>query len=312
MPAAAGMHGAPPSPPAPFPLPPARDWRSIPLSPAGRAVLRRLAARTDNPVALYGARRALPGALSSDHLAAGLACGLLGMLVAYGAPFVLLAFVLPWIFFPLLFHDPALGYNHPAFGFALLIAALAASTLFSPMLACANVTKSFRMERDRSTLGFLLMTPLSSRSIALGHMTGPAIPAFAYWAASAALGLAAALAVGAAGRPLAGIGAWALGFGSTLLYLALALVTGAWIGISEQKAHDMTIGIYLLPLSMCGLGLAAAFYFWLNHRWSYPACVAVFLAIVVLLFAYMWRSTVGELQKLRHGDVPFEGRIAAG
>jgi uncharacterized membrane protein YfcA len=89
-------------------------------------------------------------------------------------------------------------------------------------------------------------------------------------------------------------------------------VTGAWIGISEQKAHDMTIGIYLLPLSMCGLGVAAAFYFWLNHHWNYGVCVALFLAIVALLLAYMWRSTVGELQRLRHGDVPFEGRIAAG
>ena len=103
-----------------------------------------------------------------------------------------------------------------------------------------------------------------------------------------------------------------MGFGSTLLYLALSLVTGAWIGVAEEKAHDMTIGVWLLPLSICGLAISAAFYCWLNRGWSYPACVALFLGIISLMLAWLWRSTIGELERLRHGDVPFEGRIAEG
>ncbi len=305
--------GASPAPPPHASIPPPmRDWRHRSMSPVAAAVFRWLARNTDNPVALYSTRRVLPGTLNSDQLAVATACGLLGLLTAYGAPVVFLAFILPWIFNPMLFQSLPLLEDGGAVGFAYLITSLVLVTAFSPMAACANVTKAFRLERDRSTLGFVLMTPLSSLNLAAGHMIGAAIPALVIWAGAATMGIVSAGILASKGYAGAGFWGWGLGFGTSLLFLALSVVTGAWIGITEQKTHDMTIGVYMLPLSMCGVAMAAAFFFRLNRGWSYGACAAVFLALVAAQLLFLWRNTLTELHKLRHGDVPFEGRIAAG
>src|SRR5207237_282327 len=145
---------------------------------------------------------------------------------AYGAPIVFLAFGLPWVIHPLLFRQPTLVNDIDTSGFAYLITTLVLTTFFSPMLACAHVTRGFRMERERSTLGFLLMTPLSSVKVVVGHMIGPAIPALAYWTSAAGLGLVSMLVLASEGHVLAALWGWGLGFGVSLLFLALSLVTG--------------------------------------------------------------------------------------
>src|SRR5262249_48361450 len=107
-----------------------------------------------------------------------------------------------------------------------------------------------------------------------------------------------------------GIALWGWGFGffCALLYLAFSAVCGAWIGITEEKARDITIGVVLLPGAFCFLGVAAAFYVWYTRQWNYAAAIGLFLVITLSLLSYLWFSTLHELHKIRRGDLPFEGR----
>lgn len=293
------------------PRPTGSDWRWRPLSPIAAGVLRWLVRRTDNPVALYSARRVLPGTLDSGQIAVGIAALLLGMLVACVLPQLLLVFVLPYYLTPVLFPQYALreiSMMEPQDGLVMLVTGMVFITMLSPLRVCANVTNAVRLERERSTMGFLLATPLSSLGVAVGHCVGSVVPALTIWLGTALLALIPTTIVAVLGYPLQAFWGWGFGFFMSLMYLAIAAVTGAWIGITEQKARDMTIGVFLLPISIFLIGAAVAIYMMANHRWGYFAGVSLFLGIDLAFLFYLWQNTLIELHKMRHGDVPFEGR----
>jgi hypothetical protein len=303
----------------PQPRAPSRtEWRWRPLSPMAAAVLRWLTKRTDNPVALYSARRALPGTLNNDQLTVGALALLVGLLVAYAQYAILYILVLPApvaaVIYPInvpggdFFTAQGQPENGFPIGLALLVSLLVGVTLLSPWGICRAVADGFRMERERSTLGFLLVTPLSSMGVAVGHCVGAVLPALTLWAGAALAALIpTAILATEVGVKFAFWG-WGFGFFLSLMYLAMCAVTGMWIGITEVTARDMTIGVYLLPASFCVIGVGSAFYTARYWHWGYYAYTGVFVAICMTIILWLWANALKELNQMRHGDMAFEGR----
>jgi hypothetical protein len=280
------------------------------------AVLRWLTKRTDNPVALYSARRALPGTLNNDQLTVGVIALLVGLLVAYAQYAILYILVLPApvaaVIYPI--NVPGGTFfvggedNSFAIGLSLLVSLLVGVTLLSPWGICRAVADGFRMERERSTLGFLLVTPLSSMGVAVGHCVGAVLPALTLWAGAALAALIpTAILATLVGVKFAFWG-WGFGFFLSLMYLVMCTVTGMWIGITEVQARDMTIGVYLLPASFCVIGVGSAFYTARYWHWGYYAYTGVFVAICMTIIIWLWSNALKELNEMRHGDMAFEGR----
>lgn len=303
------------------------EWRWRPLSPLAAAVLRWLTRRTDNPVALYSARRVLPGTLNTDQITVALlALGLI-LLVAYMVPQALYILVIPGPVFSVIFPPlhPGMPIQSPsafstpfqrpeeqiALGMALVISFLVGVTLLSPWSVCKTVADGFRMERERSTLGFLLMTPLSSRGVAVGHCIGALLPSLALWFGCALCALVPTALLAGLFDPFIALWAWAYGFFLSLVYLMMCMVVGMWIGITEVKARDMTIGVYLLPFSFCVIAAGCAFYTWRYWQWNYFQYNALFVSICLVLVFWLWSNAMKELHRMRRGDVPFEGRTVS-
>jgi ABC-type Na+ efflux pump permease subunit len=195
-----------------------------------------------------------------------------------------------------------------ALGMALVVAFLVGVTILAPWTVCKTVADGFRMERERSTLGFLLMTPLSSRGVALGHCAGALLPSFALWLGTALFALIPTSLLAGIYQPFPAFWGWAYGFFLSLMYLVMCAVVGMWIGITEIKARDMTIGVYLLPMSFCVIAAGCAFYAYRYWRWSYFQYNALFVAICLALIVWIFSNAMKELHRMRRGDVPFEGR----
>jgi hypothetical protein len=296
-----------------FPLPPGSEWRWRPLSPLAASVLRWLTRHTDNPVALYSARRALPGTLNSDQIALALLALGLVMLVAYTLPQALYALIIPGPVALFIFPDfdsIRLQSSRDPFtlGMVLIIALLVGITLLSPWSVTRTVANGFRMERERSTLGFLLMTPLSSRGVAIGHCIGALLPAIALWIGGALTALVPATLLARMHGLFPAFWGWGYGFFLSLMYLAMCTVVGMWIGVTEIKARDMTIGVYLLPMSFCVVAAGCSYYAYRYWQWSYFRYNALFVSICLGLVAWLWQNAMKELHRMRRGDVPFEGR----
>src|SRR5205807_8101128 len=128
---------------------------------------------------------------------------------------------------------------------------------------------SYRKERDRGTLGFLLATPLSTDSILLGHLTGPIAPTPVLWGWAALVGLIPAGIIAADHDPMTAILGWIVAFGGSLLYLLTCALYGANIGI----ALDRTGGTALLslgPALLWGVAIAAGVGLYMMAGAPYP------------------------------------------
>ena len=293
------------------------EWRWRPLTPIGAAVMRRLYKLTDNPVALYSARRTLPGSLQNDQIVFGLIALGVAMAVVNYLPRALSLLVYPSVLSATIFPPPILSeavledQKEIITGLTLLIATLVGIPMISTWNICRAVTESFRAEREKSTLGFLLLTPLSSRGVAIGHCLGSLLPSIAIWIGAFLAAIAPTVWLGSiAGYPFAFAG-FAYGFFLAIFYTFMCTVTGLWIGITEANTRDVTIGIYLLPLSFCVIGAGCAFYTWRYWNWGFYAYNALFVVITLGILIYMWRSAIKELNSMRIGDVPFEGRVVS-
>ncbi|MEP6755131.1 MAG: hypothetical protein ABJA67_06505 [Chthonomonadales bacterium] len=279
--------------------------------------MRKLFTMTDNPVALYSARKTLPGSLQTDQIVFALVSLSVAMIVVNYLPQALSLLIYPFplasaIFPPKDITDTIFdGSREVITGLSMLTAALVGIPIIGSWTICRTVTESFRLEREKSTLGFVLLTPLSSRGLGLGHCIGALLPSLAIWAGASIGGLAPVIWLWSLVGAKFALTGYFYGFFLSLLYILLCVVTGLWIGITEGRTRDVTIGVYLLPLSFCVIGAGSAFYTWRYWNWGFYAYNSLFVAITVGITIFMWRNSIKELNSMRVGDVPFEGRVVS-
>jgi hypothetical protein len=284
------------------PLSEALAWRWRPLSPLAAFLLRWLVRRTDNPVALYSARRVLPGSLNSDMLFLSVLALVVGFFACLYPPLFYTTVFAPFL--------ADLLYNHriadDALGPAYLVAGMVGYSFLTSLRACGLAANSFRKERQLQTLGFLLTTPLSSRSVAYGQCVGAFLPAFALWLLTALCALIPTSILAYLDRPGIAFWGWALGFSMSLLYLLMGIACGAWIGLTEEKVRDVTFGLSLMPAAFYLCGVGAAYLFYQYVRSSYPLAILIGFAVNYGLLVFLWQSVLRALQRMRRGDIPFE------
>jgi ABC-type transport system involved in multi-copper enzyme maturation permease subunit len=182
--------------------------------------------------------------------------------------------------------------------------------------ATAVCGTAFGRERDKSTLGFVLATPLSTRSILLGKFLGMltptllAISLLAVWCAL--LCLPVAMELGTA-QTLTG-----LFFG--VVNCLLVVILGGSFGLAlstllRREADSTSLAFLLLFLTLGGVGyltfvwpqlLAGRTVATIQGQWIWLGYLALADAILVtsaLSFAH-WR-----LSRARHGDIAFESAV---
>ena len=59
------------------------------------------------------------------------------------------------------------------------------------------------------------------------------------------------------------------------------------------------------------IGAGCAFYTWRYWNWGFYAYNSLFVVITVGITIFMWRNSIKELNSMRVGDVPFEGRVVS-
>lgn len=284
------------------PLSEAIAWRWRPLSPLAALLLRWLVRRTDNPVALYSARRVLPGSLNSDMLFLSVLALVVGFFACLYPPLFYTTLFVPFLA-DLLYYDRIVG---DALGPAYLVAGMVGYSFLTSLRACGLAASRFRKERQLQTLGFLLTTPLSSRSVAYGQCVGAFLPTFALWLLTALCALIPTGILAYLDRPGIAFWGWALGFSMSLLYLLMGIACGAWIGLTEEKVRDVTFGLSLLPAAfyLCGVGTAFLFYQYVKS--SYPLALLIGFAVNYGLLFFLWQSVIRALERMRRGDIPLE------
>ncbi len=285
------------------PSPPDLAWRTRRLSVAAAAALRGVYRHTDNPVALLSARRHLPGTMGIDWAILGTGAYLCSFMVAIVVPEMFLVGLVFPVVADLLYPEQLPRF---AWGMSMFVAVLVLLTLARSTFVCGAVAKSYRKERERATLGFVLATPLPSRWIAVGHLTGPALPAVVLWGLCGA-GAALPTLLLAIYHPVAAVWGWALGFGSALLYLGLSAASGAWFGVTLERARDLSLAGLVPPLWLMALAALGGF---LTLRLGVPYLVSAVLFVVLLAASgtAAWALAVNKLERQRRGDLPFEGR----
>jgi ABC-type transport system involved in multi-copper enzyme maturation permease subunit len=271
--------------------------------PAAQRLLAWLGMWVDNAVAMKELRVMLRGRLSRAEIASllGLLLFLTGFMIYYND---ILGEMMQT---PagLIFGDMGNGVFYGAF----ITLWMLLSTLIAPLIAAGLCAAAFPKERDKSTLGFLLVTPMGIRAILLGKLFGLLLPTLlglavvALWCALPAVLLA--FAIGPA-RVLTGF--------ALLLTILLALTfVGGFLGLACSVLLRRESDASALAAFGVMLFVGAVFYMWYNTGdlappllSGLPFWIAWLLGLGALVCALSGALVSWRLARARAGDIAFE------
>jgi hypothetical protein len=275
--------------------------------PAALAFISCVQRKFDNAVAIREMRVLLRGRMSRAELIAGGVILLLATALSlYGMP-----------------ESAVIGsgiavalYGQGITGVAAVLAGLV--TLFSlgatflcALAAAPRCAMTLPKEKDRSTLGFTLITPMPTSAIAAGKIIGLIAPTMLGAAVVSLWSLFLTLILCALINPVVAIKAWLIGSILPLPLIPIAGCFGLLASTFWRKENDASgCGAFLL-MGMIGIAIAGVGY--TVSLWSDippKTWVLVFLMVCVIfggllaLLCWLWSNR--RIERMRHGDVEFE------
>jgi hypothetical protein len=202
----------------------------------------------------------------------------------------------------------------------LVGAAGCGAALFAPIAAASNAGKAFARERDRATLGFLLVTPLSHDEILWGKLLGLVSPILGTLAVLAALDLIlAALLI-----PLIGPAAALLGFSAAALPPILLTFAGGLFGIIcstlfRKEADASSAGalvVVTLDIGLCVL-VDTIYAIVIRSLNDAPLVFIIYVGtgclvgLLLVLWPAGWALARWRVARARSGDIQMVGSMGA-
>ena len=197
------------------------------------------------------------------------------------------------------------------------------AALFADILACWYIvqilvslfssfatSRSFAPERDKSTLGFLLMTPMSGSAIVMGKLVGILLCTMTLLAPLLVWTLVMSLALASMIGPVV-LGVWgALAITSIVIYITFGMIALAAAAISTRwslnKNAWVVVFIVFQALLMNGGWVWTTVSDFLNALgWSAPMLWCAFLVICIVLASLSFLLSLWALAGMRRKDLAF-------
>ncbi len=184
---------------------------------------------------------------------------------------------------------------------------LLGAMLLMPLIFLAMGATAFPKERDRSTLGFLLVTPLSTGRILWGKLLGTLVPSAMWLAAILAWMLIASLPLAFYGHAMPSLVAWLLCAAILCVLCAVSGLFGVCASTLLRREAD-AVGLGLLALIGCIVAGSLIYSFTMPYSENtgpaqvaeWTACLA--LAGVASAMAAVWVAR-WRISAARSGDV---------
>ncbi len=212
------------------------------------------------------------------------------------------------------FGNSVSGYGSIIGGLIAIPACLMAA--FIPAAAAGVCSRAFCRERDRSTLGFLLATPLTTDEILWGKLLGLLAPSFVMLAMLTAWNALMSLFLVPNVGPITALAGY---IAATIIPFALTLVGGLFGLVSStlfRKETDSSSSAVSLTVGLTALLFFIAYTLYgLLMPWigEYPPVVTVYvwlaclLVMMTMLWPLGWALARWRVVRARSGDISMEG-----